>query len=281
MNRRTVGLTTVFALLLFVTAGGILYHYISGYDYPASPAFWYELNVLGDLYEAFITVPVGLLALWLLRKHSPWGPLLIAGVAANLTYNYAMVITGQQNLWIFFWTVKLALAGTAVCLVWEHLPAGTGRPARPRVAVGGYLLLVLLIFGKMMGQRLLASATGTTVSMTMEAGAAAVDWAEPMLRDPVIFFALATPVIIAGILGLWRGTDWGARAASLSSVFLVTIVSLILFTGPLKEYLQTGSVSPALWGISAMMTLAAVPAVLALVWLAKGERSRPEHRAAA
>lgn len=138
-----------------------------------------------------------------------------------------------------------------------------------------YLTLVVLAFSGMMGQRLLASATGHTVEMTMQE-AGVVDWGEAVLRDPVVFFAFACPVMVAAIMGLWQGAGWGGRAASLSSVFIVSIVSIILFTGPLKEYLETGSVSPSMRGMSIVMLLAAVPAVGALIWLAKGE-----HRPAA
>lgn len=84
MKRQTAGLTWVFTLLLGLTVAGILYHYLSGYDYPASQAMTLELNVLGDLYEAFFLVPVGLIGLWAMRRGSAWGPLLIAGVGANL-----------------------------------------------------------------------------------------------------------------------------------------------------------------------------------------------------
>lgn len=279
MNKQTSGLTTVFGLLLVVTLGGILHHYFTGYHYPASPASMFELNVLGDLYEAFFLVPVGLIGLWATRKGSAWGPLLIAGVAANFAYNYAMLVTGRQNLWIFVWTIKLALSGTTVGLVWNLLPSGPGRPSRPGLAVTLYLILTVLAFSGMMGQRLLASATGRTLDMTMQ-GVGILDWGEPFLRDPIVFFSLACPVVIAAILGLWRGTDWGGRAASLSSAFIVSIVSVILFTGPLKEHLQTGSISPAMWRMSAIMVLAAAPAVGSLIWLAKGERRPPAGRTA-
>lgn len=271
MNNRSTGLNVIFGLLLAVTAGGILWHNLTGYHYPASPAFHYELNVLGDLYELFFSVPVGVLGLLALRKGSPWGPLLIAGVAANFAYNYAMAVTGRQNLWVFLWTLKLALAGTSVGLVWNLLPSGSGRRSRAALATAGYLTLVLLAFAKLMGQRLLASALGRSMDMTMQ-GAGVLDWGEPFLRDPIIFFSLACPFIAAAILGLLRGREWGFRAASLSCAFIVSIVSLILFTGPLKEYLQAGSISAAMWQTSAIMVLAAAPGVWALVWLAGSER---------
>ncbi|NPV81773.1 MAG: hypothetical protein HPY52_16190 [Firmicutes bacterium] len=175
MNRQTMGVTTIFGLLLVVTLGGILYHYFTGYHYPASPASTFELNVLGDLYEAFFLVPVGLAGLWGMRKGSAWGPLLIAGVAANLAYNYAMPVTGRQNLWVFLWIVKLALSGTAVCLVWNLLPSGPGRRARSGLVVAMYLTVVFLAFSGMMGQRLMASATGRAMDMTMQE-AGSLDW---------------------------------------------------------------------------------------------------------
>ncbi|MGE5552993.1 MAG: hypothetical protein ACM3XZ_03595 [Betaproteobacteria bacterium] len=280
MSRRTMGLTTVFGLLLLVTLGGILYHYLTGHHYPASPAMSFELNVLGDLYEAFFLVPVGLVGLWAMRRGSAWGPLVIAGVAANFAYNYAMLVTGRQNLWIFLWTIKLALAGTAICLAWNLLPKGHRRPSGAGLAIAVYLALVLLIFSGMMGQRLLASATGRSVDMTMQ-GAGTLDWGEPFLRDPIIFFSLACPVVIAAVLGVWRGTDWGGRAASLSSAFIVSIVTVILFTGPLKEQLLKGSVSAAMARMSAIMVLAAAPAVWSLFWLVKGDPGLPAHRTAA
>jgi len=280
MNRRTTGLTTIFGLLLVVTLGGILYHHLTGYHYPASPAMNFEVNTLNDPYELFFLVPAGLIGLRAMRKGSAWGPLLIAGVATNFAYNYAMLVTGRQNLWIFLWTIKLALSGTAVCLVWDLLPSGPGHRSRPGLAVAVYLMVTFLAFSGMMGQRLLASATGRTMDMAMQRFGV-LDWGEPFLRDPVVFFSLALPVVITAILGLWRGTDWGGRAASLSSAWIVSIVSVILFTGPLKEYLQTGSVSPAMWRMSAIMVLAAAPAVWSLLWLAKGERRPPARQATA
>lgn len=266
-------LALVFGLVLFVTLAGIICHRVTGYHYPVSPAFSFEINVLGDIYEAFLLVPVGLVGLWLLRMGSPWGPLLIAGMAANLTYNYAMVVTGRQNLWIFFWIVKLALSGTTVCLAWSLLPSGPSRLLKQRFLVMGYLVIVLLVFSRLMGQRLLASASGRAVDMSMrEIGA--LDWGEPFLRDPIVFFSLACPVTIAAILGLWRGADWGARAASLSSVWILSILTLILFTGPLKEFLQTGSISGPMLGMSAIMVIAAIPAVWSLIWLVTSRTRR-------
>ncbi|MGE5509587.1 MAG: hypothetical protein ACM3RP_14050 [Chitinophagales bacterium] len=279
MNKGTTGLTVVFSLLLAVTFGGIVLHQLTGYHYPtASEAAAFEMNVLGDLYEALVMVPVGLIGLWALRKGRAAGSLLIAGVAVHFGYNYAMAVMGRQNLWIFLWTAKLALAGTTFCLVWNLLPAGPSRPGKGRWAVIAYLAFVLVMFGGMMGQRLLASATGRTVEMTME-GNRTVDWGNPVLRDPIVFFALACPVLIAAILGLIRRTPWGGRAAALSSAFGASMSAVVLFTGPLKEYLQTGAVSPAMFRMSAIILLAAVPAVLSLIWLAKGERRPPATRA--
>lgn len=280
MSRRIAGVAWIFGLLLAVTVGGTVYHSLSGFDYPASPASTFELNVLGDVYEVSFLVPVGLIGLWALHKDKAWGSPLIAGVAANLAYNYAMLVTGRQNPWIFLWTVKLALAGTAVCLVWGLLPSGPSRPTRTGTAVTVYLAVTFVIMGAMMGQRLLASATGRTLDMTMQTSGA-LDWGEPYLRDPIVFFFLAAPVMVAAILGLWRGTDWGGRAASLASVFIVSIVTIILFTGPLKEYLQTGSVSPGMWGMSVFMVLVAAPAAWSAAWLARSEGRPPTRQATA
>lgn len=275
MEKRYMGLTTVFLLLLVVTAAGILGHWVSGYDYPASPAMTFEVNVLADPYELFLVVPAGLIGLWMLRRGSRWGSLIIAGVAAHFVYNYAMSVTGAQNLWIFVWVLKLALSGAAACLLWRHLPAGPGRPGKAGKAVSAYLALILLVFSKLMGERLLASATGRTMDMTMQA-AGTLDWGEPFLRDPIIFFALACPVFVAAILGLWKGTEWGGRAASFSSAFIVSMVTVILFTGPIKEILRTGSVSPAMLGMSVVMGLTAVPAVFTMAWLARRRPGEPK-----
>lgn len=280
MKKQPTGLTIVFLLLLAVTTAGIACHYVTGYHYPTSKAMDFELNVLGDPLELFIIVPAGLLGLWALRKGKPWGSLLIAGVSAHFVYNYAMALTGRQNLWVFVWILKLALAGTAVCLLWNLLPAGPGRVTRSSVVVSSYLILTLVAFTGMMGQRLLNSATGRAMDMTMQ-GTGALDWGEPFLRDPIIFFSLACPVVITAIIGLLRGTGWGGRAASLSASFVVSIVTVILFTGPLKEYLQAGAVSPAMWQMSLIMVLAAAPAVWALVWLTKTERALPVDRVGA
>lgn len=151
--------------------------------------------------------------------------------------------------------------------MWNLLPSGSGCRAPSGFVVAVYLTVVPLAFSGMMGQRLLASATGRTMDMTMrEAGS--LDWGEPFLRDPIVFFSLACPVMLTAILGLWRGTDWEGGAASLSNAFIVSIVSIVLSTGPLKEYLQTGTVLPAMWGMSTIMVLAAPPAVWAVSWLA-------------
>jgi hypothetical protein len=280
MNTRTTGLAVIFALLLLVSTGGILYHYATGYDYPASPASTFELNVLNDPYELVFLVPAGLIGLWALRRGSTWGPLIVAGVALTFAYNYALLSMGQQNLWIFLWTAKIALSGTAVCLAWSHLPKGPGRRTWQGSALAAYLGLSVVLFSAMMAQRLLGSATGRTVDMAMQ-GAGALDWGEPFLRDPIFFFTMICPVQLAAVIGLLRGTEWGARAAALSSTFGPFMVSAILFTGPLKEYLQKGAVSPAMWQMSAIMVLlAAIPSVLGLLWLANGDRSQtPTHRA--
>lgn len=280
MKKQSFGLTIVFILLLVVTMVGIVYHYASGYHYPASPAMNFEINVLGDPFELFIVVPVGLLGLWALRSGKVWGSLLMAGVVAHFVYNYAMFLTGRQNLWVFVWVLKLALSGAAACLLWNLLPAGPRRVTRSGVAVSAYFILTLVAFTGMMGQRLLASATGRAMDMTMQA-AGGLDWGEPFLRDPIVFFSLACPVVIAAIIGLLRGTDWGGRAASLSASFIVSIVTVVLFTGPLKEFLLAGSVSPAMWQMSFIMVLAAAPAVWALAWLTKIERDLPVDRAGA
>lgn len=271
MNKNTTGLTIVFGLLLAVTLGGIVLHQLTGYHYPTTPAQAYEMNVLGDIYEAFIAVPVGLIGLLALRKGRTWGPLLIAGVAVHFGYNYAMAVMGRQNLWIFLWTAKVALAGTTFCLVWNLLPAGPGRRTKAGLAVIAYLALVLVVFGGLMGQRLLASATGRTMEMTME-GKAAVDWGNPILRDPIVFFALFGPLLIAGIIGLWQGTDWGGRTAALSGAFGASMSCIVLFTGPLMEFLKTGAVSPAMWKMSLIIFLAGAAAVWSLVWLVRSER---------
>ncbi|HEY3314539.1 MAG TPA: hypothetical protein VGL40_04565 [Bacillota bacterium] len=270
MKRRTLGLEAIFGLLLVVSLGGILLHHLTGYPYPASPASDFEMNVLNDLYEAFFLIPVGVVSLWAMRKGGPWGPLLVAGVAMNFVYNYAMMAAGRQNLWVFLWIVKIALSGTVVCMVWDRLPGAAGRRRGARVAMAAYLTLVGLVFGKMMWQRLWASASGRAVDMTLR-GTGTLDWGEPFLRDPIVFFALVMPIIIAATIGLWRGTDWGGKAASLSNLFSLAIISAILFTGPLKEFLQNGSVSAAMWGMSAIMIVAGLPAAWSAVWLAKKE----------
>lgn len=276
MEQKTFGVTMIFGLLLAVTLGGILLHLLTGYDYPSTPATDFELNTLGDLYEAFFLIPAGLIGLWALRKGSAWGPLLIVGVAANLAYNYAMLAAGRQNLWIFLWIAKLALAGTTVCLVWRLLPSGLGRRPRQRWGAAIYLVVAGLALSGMMWQRLLASAAGRTVEMTMQASGA-VDWGEPVLRDAVVFFSLAFPVLITAVLGLVRGTDWGGRAAAAMNAFIVSIISIVLFTGPLKEALLSGSVSAPMWRLSIMMILAAAPAVYFLIRLGKSE-TQPSAR---
>ncbi|MCL4517209.1 MAG: hypothetical protein M1379_16755 [Firmicutes bacterium] len=273
MEQKKSGVTMIFGLLLAVTLGGILFHLLTGYDYPSAPATDFELNTLGDLYEAFFLIPAGLIGLWVLRKGSAWGPLLIVGVAANLAYNYAMLAAGRQNPWIFLWIAKLALAGTTVCLVWRLLPPGLGRRSGRRWGAAIYLVVAGLALSGMMWQRLLASAAGRTVEMTMQASGT-VDWGEPVLRDAVVFFSLAFPVLITAVLGLVRGTDWGGRAAAAMNAFIVSIISIVLFTGPLKEALLSGSVSAPMWRLSVMMILAAAPAVYFLIRPVKDE-TRP------
>ncbi len=268
MTRQNTGLFTIFAALLAVTFGGILLHLATGYHYPCSDAFFYELNVIGDLYEALILVPTGLVGLIALRKGSPWGPVLIGGVAATITYNYAMVVTGEQNLWIFLWIVKLALGGLSLILVWSHLPLGSDRSPKGRTGMLSYLSLIFLLLGALMVKRLLASAAGQVMEMSMQIRGP-VDWAEPVVRDPVIFLAFVGPLCLTAILGLWRRMDWGARAASLSATFIVNMVIMILMTGPVKELLQMGSLSAGMLPISLLFIAVALPAVWALLRLTR------------
>jgi branched-subunit amino acid ABC-type transport system permease component len=74
---------------------------------------------------------------------------------------------------------------------------------------------------------------------------------------------------LVAVLGLLRGTGWGSRAAALMNTFLVNIVSIVLFTGPLKEFLFQGSVTGPTWKMTAILVLAAIPPVYFLIRLAK------------
>lgn len=259
----------VFSLLLVLTLTGSVYHWISGYHYPSSEAFFFEMNTLNDLYEVFFLVPLGALGVWLFLRGNPWGAILIAGVAANGVYNYAMWVTGRQNLWIFVWTAKLALTGTAVALVWYFLPAlSSTAPRTPARFIATYLGIILLLFAFQMGQRLWGSATGRAIAMTMtESGK--LDWGEPFLRDPIVFFALLVPFLIAAVIGLLFNAGFGGRAAVLTCAFIPGIVSAILFTGPLREYLETKTVSTPMWGMSVMLVIVALPAIASLLWLVR------------
>ncbi|MDF2630942.1 MAG: hypothetical protein K0R39_4773 [Symbiobacteriaceae bacterium] len=271
MNRRTNGLMVASALMLALVAAGILFHKLSGYSYPAPTATGaYELNTLGDLFELGFSIPVGLIGLWLIARRSAWGPVLVAGVAANFVYNYLMALTGVQNLWTFFWTVKVSLSALVVILAWDHLPSAEGTRPGPRLAISGYLLLIALIFGKMMAQRLLASADGFTVDMAM-VRLGPVDWRDPAVRDPIVFFTLAIPMMPTAVVGLLRGSAWGAKAATLCSTFLVCIVTLVIVTGPIKEILEKGATSMAMISMSGIMVAAVLPAVASLIWLTRGE----------
>lgn len=280
MNRSTKGLTAVFAMLLAVTLGGIIVHQLSGYQYPASPAVAYELNVIGDLYEALILVPMGLVGLWALRKGNAWGPVLIGGVASTLAYNYALASSGQQNLWVFVWVAKLALGGLSVCLVWGHLPLGSLQSGKARSGMAWYLLVILVLFSFLMGKRLYASATGSVMEMSMQV-TGPVNWAEPVVRDPIIFFAFAVPQFVTACLGLWRRQEWGARAASLACTFMVNMVIMILMTGPVKELMLMGSLSPGMLPISLVFIVTAAPAVWGLFGLTKGAREQGAGKQAA
>lgn len=269
MNQRTSGLTTIFATLLALTLGGIIIHQLTGNHYPASEAASYELNVIGDLYEALILVPIGIAGLWALRKGSPWGPVLIGGVASTLAYNYAMVLTGRQNFWVFLWIAKMTLGGLSLCLVWNHLPLGAAQPSKAPGRIIGYLSVILMLFGALMGMRLWAAAQGDAMEMSMQVRGP-VDWAEPFVADPIIFFAFAVPLFVTGILGLWRRAEWGARAATLACTFIVNMVIMVLMTGPVKELLQMGKLSAGMLPISLVFIATALPAVFALVWLTRG-----------
>ncbi|MFZ5814441.1 MAG: hypothetical protein ACOY93_03970 [Bacillota bacterium] len=268
MPRPATGLTAIFAALLILTLGGILLHQLTGYHYPASEAAFYELNVIGDLYEAFILVPTGLAGLWALRRGSPWGPILVGGVASTLAYNYALVATGQQNLWIFLWILKLSLGGLSVILTWGLLPLGSPGPSRSRWVLTGYFTVMVALFSALMAARLWASAHGQAMEMTMQVRGP-VDWAEPFVRDPIIFLVFAAPLFIAAALGLWLRAGWGARATALASTFIVNMVIMILMTGPVRELLQLGSLSPGMLPISLLFGLFAAPAVRALFWLTR------------
>lgn len=271
MNSKTSALTSVFGTLLAVTLVGILVHQFSGYGYPVSPAADFEFNVLGDIYEAAVLVPLGVTGIVALRKGMRCGIVLVVGVTFHFTYNYAMAVTGRQNLWIFLWVAKLALSGAVMCLAWPMLPTGVRLPAKSRRGTAVYLALVVLVFSKMMGQRLIASASGRVVDMTMQQGGA-VDWGDPILRDPVVFFSLVVPVMGAAVLGLLKGTEWGGRAGSASCALVVSIVSVALFTGPLKEFIMTRQVSPPVLMMSGIMLLAASPGAWFLRKLAQEDR---------
>lgn len=254
------GIIWVFGALLVVTFAGILVHQATGYSYPvSSPAMDFELNVLGDWYEAAVLVPLGVLAIVAVRKRNRYAPILITFVTVHFTYNYAMAVTGRQNLWIFVWIAKLALSAVVLCLVSPMLPASTGLRRVQRLAIVAYLTLVVLAFSGMMGERLWASASGQPVDMTMQQFGS-VDWGDPVLRDPVIFFSMVVPAMAAGIIGLLKKAEWGAKAAAASCTFTVSIVSVILFTGPLKELLMAGRISGPMLGMSGVMLLAAGPA---------------------
>jgi hypothetical protein len=273
VNSRTRSVIVIFGILLVVTIAGIRVHQYTGYNYPvSSPAASFELNVLGDIYEAAVLVPLGVAGIMAMGRGKRWGNLLVTGVTIHFTYNYAMSVTGRQNLWIFVWIAKLALSGIVMCLVWPLLPTGTGLTARSRRVIVAYLVLVVLVFSGLMGQRLWASAMGRAVDMTMQHGGAA-DWGDPVLRDPVVFLSLVVPVMVAGILGLARGTEWGGRAAAVSCAFAVSIVSVVIFTGPLKELLMTVRISPPMLGMSSIMLLVAAVAAWALVQMSRSEAS--------
>ena len=271
MKGKTSGVMTVFGMLLVVTLSGILVHIFTGYDYPvSSPATDFELNTLGDIYEVAVLIPLGIMGILAMRIERRWGPLLVTGVTAHFTYNYAMAVTGRQNLWVFVWIAKLALSGIVMCLVWPLLPTGAGLRVGSRKAITVYLALVVLVFSGLMGQRLLASASGRAVDMTMQQSGV-VDWGDPVLRDPVVFFSVAAPVMVAGILGLMRGAEWGGKASAASCAL---VVSIVLFTGPLKELLMTGRIGAPMLAMSGTMLLAAAPAAWSLVRLAEGESRR-------
>jgi hypothetical protein len=272
MDRKPSAALAAFAALLTVTFVGIAYHQLSGSLYPTSPANAYEINVIGDIYEACVLVPLGLLAIWATRRGRTWGPLLIIGVSVHFAYNYAMAIMGRQNLWIFVWIAKFTLAALTIGLTWSHLPTGRGLAGRTRSAIAIYLSIVTVIFSRLMGQRLVASATGQFVDMTMQQ-IGAVDWGESILRDPVVFFALVIPMALAAIVGGARRTEWGGRAVAVMCAFVAGMVSVILFTGPLVKAVQTRTVPGPMLIISTVMILAAAPAIWFLIRLDKDQRS--------
>lgn len=272
MDRKPIAALTAFAALLTVTFVGIVYHQLFGFLYPTSLANAYEINVVGDIYEACVLVPLGLLAIWATRRGRTWGPLLIVGVSVHFAYNYAMAIMGRQNLWIFVWIAKFTLAALTIGLTWPHLPAGRGLSGRTRSAIAVYLSVVMAIFSRLMGQRLVASATGRFVDMTMQQ-IGTVDWGESILRDPVVFFALVIPLALAAIVGGVRRTEWGGRAAAVTCAFVAGMVSVILFTGPLVKAVQTRTVPGPMLAMSTVMILVAVPAVWFLIRLDKDQRS--------
>lgn len=280
MNKTTNGLTWTFATLLILTLGAIILHQLTSYHYPTSALSDYEMNVIGDLYEAFILVPTGVIGLLALRRGSAWGPVLIGGVAATFAYNYALASTGRQNLWIFLWTAKLVLGGLSLIQVWNLLPLGGSHAAKARGWMAGYLGLIVVLFSALMGRRLWASAYGEAMEMSMQVRGP-VDWAEPFVRDPVIFFAFAVPLFAAACLGLMRRADWGARSATLASTFMVNMVVMILMTGPVRELLQLGHLSPGMLPISLVFITTAAPAVWALLWLTKGDKPLTYDQSAA
>ena len=277
MKKQTGGLVAVFMALLAVTLGGIILHQLTGYDYPASAKAAHEMNVIGDLYEAFLLVPTGIVGLLALRKGSAWGPVLIGGVASTFAYNYTLASSGQQNLWIFLYVAKLALGALSVCCVWDLLPVGSSRPSRVRPTMAGYLGVLVVLFSALMGMRLYASANGDVMEMSMQV-TGAVDWAEPVVRDPIIFFAFAVPLFLTAVFGLLRRTEAGSRAATLASTFMVNMVIMIIMTGPVKELMQMGALSPGMLPISIVFLVTAAPAVWGLIWLVRGDGKLSEGR---
>jgi len=183
-------------------------------QYRTSPT---TLNQLlgSDVAAMFVIAPLCLVAAWLVRRRSPAGPPLAAGIGAYAVYTYAQVIVGQEYLRLpgnveQFFLLLLAIfvvAEATLVLAWHMLPADLPLPSRPLERVTAWVLIAVAAF-LVLGLHLPTMITAWTDpgSMTEYASAPTPFWLVKLMDLGVV-----VPLAVTVGVGLLRGHLWARR----------------------------------------------------------------------